>query len=83
MVKGVLRGGVIQPVSPIPESWAEGQELIIEEAAPAPEEDLDTWAREVREMASKIPLEEFDRLEAALAEADRQAKDLMRRRMGL
>lgn len=82
MVKATLRAGVIQPESPLPDNWSEGQELIIEAAPPAPD-DLDAWSREIDEMASKIPPEDFERLQAALAEANREAKEFVRRQMGL
>ncbi len=84
MVKAILHKGAIQPLSPLPENWAEGQELVVEEVvAPVEREDWDNWSREVDELASRVASEDFERLEAALAEADQRAKEQVRRRMGL
>jgi len=82
MVKATLRAGVIQPASPLPDNWSEGQELVIEAAPPVPE-DLEAAWREIDEMAAKVPPEEFERLHTALAEANREAKEFVRRQMGL
>jgi hypothetical protein len=46
-------------------------------------EDWDAWEREMEELAVMIPPEDFIRLEEALAEADREAKLIVRRQMGL
>jgi hypothetical protein len=83
MVKAVLHGGVIEPLSPLPEDWHEGQELLIQDAGPVEPADWDAWERNMVELASKIPPDDFVRIEEALAEADREAKELMRRQMGL
>jgi predicted DNA-binding antitoxin AbrB/MazE fold protein len=45
--------------------------------------DLDTWSRDLDALAVAIPPEDFIRLDAALAEADKEAKALVRRQMGL
>lgn len=83
MVKAILHGGVIQPLSPLPEEWHEGQELVIQELNPAGPEDWDTWEKEMQALAASISPEDHLRVEAALAEADREAKELVRRQMGL
>lgn len=84
MVRAILEKGRIRPVTPLPGNWGDGQELVVSEA-PSREEsrDLDRWSREIDALAEEIPAEEFDRLDAALAEADREAKELVRRQMGL
>lgn len=84
MVKAILHGGSIELISPMPSTWGEGQELIIQ-VAPALEDraDLASWAREVEELATQIPNEDFDRLDEVLTRADREAKELVRRQMGL
>ena len=46
-------------------------------------DDLDAWSREIDELAAQIPQEDFDRLDVALEEADREAKEFVRRQMGL
>ena len=84
MVRAILRNGRIQPLSPLPIDWSEGQELFVEDAGiPGEPEDLEAWSREIDELAARIPADDFDRLEAELAMADRQAKESVRRQMGL
>lgn len=46
------------------------------------EEDLAAWSKEMEELARRIPQDDFDRIDAALAEADREAKELVRQQMG-
>lgn len=83
MVKAVLQSGVIHPLSPLPEDWHEGQELLVQEAGPAGPEDWDAWEQEMEALAAKIPPEDHLRVEAALATADREAKEFVRRQMGV
>jgi hypothetical protein len=84
MVRAILRDGTIRPVTPLPETWADGQELVVEAAAPpASADDWDAWSREIDELAAEIPPEDFERVELALAEADKKAKEMVRRQMGL
>lgn len=83
MVRAILRGGAIRPLSPLPETWPEGQELVIEANPSVSSEDWESWSREIDELAARIPPEDFDRVESALAEADRRAKEVVRRQMGL
>lgn len=84
MVRAVLEGGVIRPLETLPAHWRDGRELVIDEVVGTPSrQELDEWSREVDALASEIPAEDFDRLEEALEEADREAKELVRRQMGL
>jgi hypothetical protein len=63
---------------------ARTEELAIDEAPDTPSpQDLEAWSREVAALAAEIPPEDFERLEAALAAADREAKAYVRRQMGL
>jgi hypothetical protein len=84
MVRAILEDGLIRPLGTLPAHWTEGQELVIDEmvATPSPE-DLESWSREVAALAAEIPPEDFDRLETALEEADREAKAHVRRQMDL
>lgn len=84
MVRAILENGSIRLLSQVPRGWSDGQELVVVEA-PCPDENraLEEWSREIDELAAALPPEEFDRIDAALAEADREAKDLVRRQMGL
>ncbi len=84
MVKAILEHGSIRPLSPLPGGWSDGQELVITEAPPRDESrDLEKWSQEIDEMAAAVPPEDFDLVDATLAEADREAKDIVRRQMGL
>ena len=84
MVRAVLEHGTVRLLSPVPGSWSDGQELVITEARSRDEvQGLEQWSREIDELASAIPAAEFDRVDAALAEADREAKEIVRRQMGL
>lgn len=87
MVKAILRQGAIEPVSPLPDDWSEGQELVIEEASARGEredaQEWGAWIRDMDELTSKIPPEDFARLEANLADADQRAKEYVRRKMEL
>lgn len=55
----------------------------MEPEKPMSPEDWDVWEREMEELAAMIPPEDFIRLEEALVEADREAKLIVRRQMGL
>ena len=80
MVRAILHDGVILPLSPLPADWSEGQELVIDEALPSVSpKELAAWSLEMDELTASIPEEDFERLEAALAEADKEAKELVRR----
>ena len=84
MVRAILEHGTIQPLSQLPGNWSDGQELVISEAPPANESlDLEQWSREIDEMAAALPPEDFDLVDAVLAEADKDAKEMVRRQMGL
>ena len=83
MVRAILHEGIIRLLSSLPEEWREGQELLIQEAVTTSPDDWDAWEQEVASLAAEIPLEDHLRVEAALAEADREAKDFARRRMRL
>jgi hypothetical protein len=78
MVKAVLQSGVIQPLSPLPTEWHEGQELLVQEAGPEGPEDWDAWEQEMEALAANIAPEDHLRVEAALAETDREAKEFVR-----
>lgn len=55
----------------------------LESSDPMNEEELDAWFGEINELTPKISQEDFERVDAALEEADKQAKEYIRRRMGL
>lgn len=87
MVRAVLRNGLFHPLDPIPADWVPGQQLQVEEidAEPAIQSgDLDQWLRALDEATAQLDnSEEWTLIEQNLAEADRQAKNQVRREMGL
>jgi hypothetical protein len=85
MVKAIVSSGKICPLEPLPLDWQEGQALCMEKAnqeeTPLEETDRD-FAELARLCASSEPGDE-EQLQRALDEAHRQAKEQVRRQMGL
>ena len=85
MVKAVVSGGEIRPLEPLPADWQEGQPLRVEKA-----DEGETSAEEIDRDFSLLatlcetsePADE-EQLDRALQEAHRQAKEQVRRQMGL
>jgi hypothetical protein len=84
MIRAVLKKGKIQPLDALPENWSEGQELIVEGLGPSDDPAaIKQWYRDFARLSAEIPAEDHNRMSAALAEQNRQAKERMRRDMGL
>jgi hypothetical protein len=88
MPRAVLKNGVIQPLEPLPAEWQEGQELRVEpvsedEWREPTQEEFAQSMRELEEMCAQGSDEDDERLMQAMAESKRQAKEWMRRHMGL
>ena len=84
MIRAVLRKGKIQPLEELPPHWREGQELIVEGGEPSDDPaDIKKWHEELVALSAQVPAEDHQRMAAAVAEQDRQAKELMRREMEL
>lgn len=84
MIRAILRKGRIKPLDRLPKTWSEGQELIVDSCEPSDDpEEITRWFKELRDLSAEIPRSDHERLAWALAEHDRQAKDQMRREMGL
>jgi len=84
MIRAILKKGKIQPVDELPPHWREGQELIVEGCGPSDDPaDIKRWRDELVALPAQIPAEDHARMAAAIAEQERQAKDLMRLDMGL
>jgi len=85
MVKAIVSGGEIRPLEPLPVDWREGQPLRVEKA-----DDGETTVEEIDRDFTVLdslceanePADE-EKLERALHEAHRQAKEQVRRHMGL
>ena len=84
MIRAILKKGRIQPLEELPEHWREGQELIVEGCEPSDDPaDIHKWYEEFLALSTQIPQEDHKRMAAALAEQDREAKERMRKEMGL
>ena len=85
MIRAILRKGMIDPQEPVPPEWKEGQELRVEPlelTGGAPTTRLDEWCQELELLTAELNApKDWELLEAALVEADRQAKALVRRDM--
>jgi hypothetical protein len=82
MIRGIVHHGVIQPVDPLPAAWHDGQPVEVE-AALSPVDDFDEALREIERYSKQVSDEDWQRMEAALLEADLQAKAVVRQQMGL
>lgn len=85
MIRAIVRNGTIEPLSPLPAGWEDGRELVVEEAneTPVSQKDVEAWAQEVEAAMAEIPGDDYDRFEAALAEHERESKELVRRQWNL
>jgi hypothetical protein len=84
MIRAILKKGKIQPLDELPGHWREGQELIVEGCGPSDDPaEIEKWHEQLLALSARIPAEDHKRMAAALAEQDRQAKEVMRRDMGL
>jgi predicted DNA-binding antitoxin AbrB/MazE fold protein len=88
MIRAVVKNGVIQPLEPLPPDWEDGREVVVddlvEQTSNGAMDMLDNWAEEMNELTAELnDPHEWQEIEATLAEADRQNKELVRREMGL
>ncbi len=84
MIRAILKKGRIQPLEKLPNHWREGQELVVETSAPSNDPaDIKKWYEELLALSAEIPAEDHAKMAAALAEHERQAKERMRRDMGI
>jgi hypothetical protein len=82
MLKAILKKGAIVPLQPVPAEWEEGTALEIEKVDTAAM-DIDAWAGLMDRLCADSPLEEEEKMQAAIDEQHRQAKAQTRREMGL
>jgi hypothetical protein len=85
MVKAVVSRGEIRPLEPLPADWQEGQPLRVEKAddSEMPVEEIDRDFAVLANLCSASEPANEDQLERALHEARREAKEQVRRHMGL
>jgi len=85
VIRAIVEHGQIRPLEPLPSERVEGRELRVLEAESHEALDgVDTWAREMDILAADPDdPEDWAHIEAALVDADTQAKAYVRREMGL
>jgi hypothetical protein len=87
MIKAIYKKGIIQPVEPVPPNWTEGQELavnLLDGDSMDSLDAIDRWYHEAEAAVAQLnDPEEHLRIRDALALADRQAKEWVRREMEL
>jgi hypothetical protein len=84
MVRAVVQNGVIVPHDPLPRDWQEGTEVEVEKSAknlPASNgvHPADVWMDEVERCATQQNPDDDLRLQRAIDEERRLAKELARR----
>ena len=87
MVRAELRDGLFHPLDPIPADWVPGKQLRVDEIDSEPaiqSADLDQWLHDLDEATAQLDdAQEWALIEQSLTDADRQAKEYIRREMGL
>ena len=83
MIRAVYRSGNIEPTEAVPETWSEGTELLIESTTSETAAALHLWHDDVEAHAHEVLPEDIDELNAALLQADQDAKAWVKREMGL
>jgi hypothetical protein len=85
MVKAIVSCGQIRPLEALPADWREGQALRIEKAddTEMPADEIDRDFAILASLCSESEPANEDQLDRALHEARRQAREHVRRGMGL
>jgi hypothetical protein len=85
MVKAVVTRGEIHPLEPLPADWREGQALRVEKAdeGDVSAEEIDRDFAQLASLCESSDPGEEEQLERALNDARQQAKEQVRRDMGL
>src|SRR4051812_26720776 len=85
MLKAVISRGQIRPLEPLPADWQEGQPLRVEKADDdeAPAEQIDRDFAILASLCESSERRDEEQLERALQESRQQAKEHVRRHMGL
>jgi hypothetical protein len=83
----LVKDGVLVPLEPLPADWREGEAIDVcrepgAETSAGPDADDAFWDR-LEQLVAEIDPQDVRRMQAALDEHRREAKEWMRRRMGL
>ena len=83
MIRAVVKNGMIHALEPLPAAWNEGRAVVVEELDESAD-TLEQWTSDMNALTADLDdSEEWQQIETALAEADRQAKAHVRQEMGL
>ncbi len=85
MTRAVVKNGVIVPIDPLPEEWADGRELWVEEHIQSKNSNqpLDEWIQDVEKSAAEVDQKDWEEMQAVLDAMHKEAKEQVRREMGL
>jgi hypothetical protein len=85
MIRAVVDNGSLRPLDPLPPEWQDGRELTVSESLEREPESFEQWQRELEALIAEIPddPEDRQRMQQVLEDADRVAKEFVRREMGL
>lgn len=83
MIRAVVKGGMFQPLEPLPTEWSEGHQVVVQDmdgdGSFSPDQ-LDAWLRRGNELAAELSPQEGTDLMAELDRLRAEQKELMRRR---
>lgn len=82
MLNAILQKGVIVPIEPLPPNWTEGLHLEVN-AVEEPPFDIDEWAETMNRLCADSSPEDEEAMRQAIDEHRKQAKEQVRREMGL
>jgi hypothetical protein len=83
MIRAVVQNGLIRPLDPLPLDWDEGRLVVVEDAESTASDDLLEWYQELTRLGpAQVDPGEREKIQAVMADADAQAKELVRREMG-
>lgn len=82
MIRAVYRRGSIELIDLVPPTWTDGTELLVESNTHESAE-LGRWRDDMEAHAAEVLPEDIEELNAALAQADQEAKARTRRELEL
>ena len=85
MIRALVENGIIQPLEPLPIEWQNGRKVVVADLADKEEngaDDFEEWVEDMNRLSAELnDPKEWEEIDATLAEADRQNKDLLRRQL--
>jgi hypothetical protein len=83
MIHGIVQAGTILPLEPIPPDWDDGQRVVIELTADVSGDErarIEQWYADLEALGpAQYEPGEREAIEKFMADADREAKEFMRR----